>query len=200
MAVIASIAIANIIIITQTEPFLYENPDAIPENKVALLLGTSRYLKSGGENQYFTNRINAAVELYKKKKISYILASGDNSTKYYDEPTEMKKSLMEKGVPEEAIYTDYAGLRTLDSIIRVKDIFGQNAITIISQKFHNQRATYIATQHNIEAVGYNAKDFASGKSKARMWLRESLARIKALLDIHILHKKPKFLGDTVSIG
>ena len=101
-------------------------------------------LKNGNNNLYFDYRILAAVELYKAGKIKYILISGDNRKKDYNEPEEMKKALIQKGVPAKFIYLDYAGFRTLDSVVRAKEVFGQNQLTIISQRFHNERAIYLA--------------------------------------------------------
>lgn len=179
-----------------TESSIYGAVRELPYNKVGLLLGTSPVGRNGKENLYFKYRIEAAVQLYKAGKISYILLSGDNHTKEYDEPKYMKKALLSKGVPEEAIVLDYAGFRTLDSVVRAKEVFGQNSFTIISQKFHNERAVYLAHHYGISAVGYNAREV---KRLNIPVLRESLARVKMFLDI-LFHKKPKFLGEKIEIG
>jgi SanA protein len=149
-------------------------------------------------NQYFYNRIKAAVELYESGKIDRIIISGDNSTKYYNEPQDMKEALMEHGIPENRIYQDYAGFRTLDSVIRCKEIFGQNQITIISQKFHNARAVFIARHHQIEAIGYNAKD-VNKAAGFKTNVREILARVKLFIDLYVLDQQPKFLGEKIEI-
>ena len=128
------------------------------------------------------------------KKISKILISGDNSTKEYDEPESMKQALIAKGVPGEDIVLDYAGFRTLDSIIRAKKIFGQTKLTIISQRFHNERAIYLALENGIDAIGYNAKEIRGSTSFLKTgYLREGLARVKMFLDIWF-GKSPKFMG------
>ncbi|WP_179020478.1 SanA/YdcF family protein [Winogradskyella forsetii] len=172
--------------------FNYNDIDTIPKNKVGLVLGASKYAPSGNINLFYKYRVEAAVDLYKARKIDYILVSGDNGRKGYDEPTDFKNDLIDKGVPAERIFLDYAGFRTLDSIVRAKEIFGQNAITIISQRFHNQRAIYIAQHYGIDAVAYNAKDVY--KTSAR----EYLARAKASLDV-LFNVEPKFLGDKIVI-
>lgn len=110
----------------------------------------------------------------------------------------MQAALLERGVPESAITLDYAGFRTLDSVVRSKAVFGQQKITIISQKFHNQRALFIANRRGVTAVGYNAKD-VSFRLGIKIRLREYLARCKAILDIIILNKQPKFLGEKITI-
>lgn len=170
----------------------YNNIEKVPKNKVGLVLGASKLSASGNINLFYKHRVNAAVELYKAGKIDYILVSGDNGRKGYDEPTDFKNDLIAKGVPEHRIFLDYAGFRTLDSVVRAKEIFGQNSMTIISQKFHNQRAIYIAQHFNINAVAYNAKDVY--KTPAR----EYLARAKASLDL-IFNVEPKFLGKKITI-
>lgn len=178
---------------------MFSNPNDIPYNRVGLLLGTNPKVKSGRDNYYFIYRIEAAAELYKAKKISKILVSGDNHIKEYDEPESMKQALMAKGIPEEDIVLDYAGFRTLDSIVRAKEIFGQTKITIISQQFHNERAICIALAHGIDAIGYNAKEIRGSRSHLKTgFLRETLARTKMFLDIYT-GKDPKFLGEKIKI-
>ena len=140
---VISIVVCNRTIKKHTVSKLYTEVNTIPSNNVGLLLGTSPKLKSGNNNLYFDYRILATVELYKAGKIKYILISGDNRKEDYNEPEEMKKALMQKGIPEKSIYLDYAGFRTLDSVVRAKEVFGQNRLTIISQRFHNKRAIYL---------------------------------------------------------
>ncbi|WP_417876801.1 SanA/YdcF family protein [Winogradskyella sediminis] len=170
----------------------YDDIDTIPKNKVGLVLGASKWAPSGNINLFYKHRVDAAVALYKAGKIDYILVSGDNGRKDYDEPTDFKNDLVANGIPAEHIFLDYAGFRTLDSIVRAKKIFGQNAITIISQKFHNERAIYIAQHNDIDAVAYNAKDVYKTPP------REYLARTKARLDL-LFNVTPKFLGDKIAI-
>ncbi|MBQ8889986.1 MAG: YdcF family protein [Bacteroidaceae bacterium] len=179
---------------------IYNKVEDIPYNKVALLLGTAPVTPYGGHNRYFDYRIDATASLYKSGKISYILVSGDNHKKGYDEPTWMKEALMKQGVPENAIILDYAGFRTLDSVVRSKEIFGQEKITIISQEFHNERAVYLAEHYGIDAVAFNAKDVELLRKKLKIAIfREALSRVKMFIDI-ATGKKPKFLGEKIEIG
>ena len=171
--------------------------EALPDYSTGLLLGTSKKLKDGRGNLYFQYRIKAAVELYNSGKIKNLIVSGDNAVANYNEPLTMKNSLIENGIPEDKIYLDYAGFRTLDSVVRAKEIFGQNEIIIISQKFHNQRAVFIANQNDIKAFGYNAKDINARAGRKTM-IREHFARLKTFIDI-IINKQPKFLGEKVII-
>ncbi|WP_194774598.1 SanA/YdcF family protein [Pararhodonellum marinum] len=181
----------------QTEKHIFTNTESIPENSVALLLGTSKYLKSGRKNQYFENRIIATELLYKAGKIRKVVISGDNSKNDYNEPQDMKEELLKRGIPENSIYLDYAGFRTFDSVYRMKEIFGQNHFTIISQEFHNQRAVYIAKRLNLDAIGFNAKD-VDVYNGLRTKIREKFARVKVMVDF-ILNTKPKFLGEKITI-
>jgi SanA protein len=175
----------------------YSDLNKIEKNKVGMVLGTSKTLRNGTINLYFKYRIDAVVDLYENGKIDFILVSGDNGNKNYDEPTDFKDELIKQGIPENRIFLDYAGFRTLDSVVRAKEIFGQNEITIISQQFHNERAIYLAEKNGLKAIGFNAKD-VSGRYGLRVQLREYLARTKVFLDI-ILRIKPKFLGDKITI-
>ena len=163
----------------------------LPNNDVALVLGTKRLLSANYINNYYQYRINAAADLYLQGKVKHLLLSGDNSRKNYDEPSDMKADLIKLGVPENAITLDYAGFRTLDSVVRCKEIFGQEKFTIVSQPFHNERALFLAQQYDLDVVAYNAK---TPFLKKRMIIREYLARVKAVLDVFILRKEPKFLG------
>ncbi|WP_422107681.1 SanA/YdcF family protein [Winogradskyella sp.] len=176
----------------KTRHLVFDDIDSIPKNKVGLVLGTGKYTTGGTINLFYTYRIEAAVSLYKAGKIDYILVSGDNSKKDYDEPSDFKNDLIAKGIPKEKIFLDYAGFRTLDSVVRAKEIFGQTSITFISQKFHNQRAIYIADHYEIKAVGFNAKDVYKSH------FREYLARSKASLDL-VFNVQPKFLGKKITI-
>jgi SanA protein len=176
---------------------IYSDVQAIPYNHVGLLLGTGKLLSNGYENHYYRYRINAAVQLLKSGKIKYLVISGDNSRKEYDEPSDMRADLIAAGIDSSVIYLDYAGFRTFDSIVRLKKIFGQEKVTIISQKFHNQRAIYIAKKEGINAVGYNAQDVGSNYG-FRVQVREKLARVKVFVDM-FTGKEPKFLGQQISI-
>ncbi|WP_209391073.1 vancomycin high temperature exclusion protein [Chryseobacterium sp. RR2-3-20] len=191
------IVFANYNIKQSSDSFLYDDASKIPTTKVAMLLGTSKTLSSGFPNAYFTNRIKAAADLYKSGKIKYIIVSGDNSRKDYNEPEDMQLALMQQGVPQDKIYLDFAGFRTLDSVLRSKEIFGQQKLIIISQKFHNERAVFLARKNNIEAYGYNAENvnkYAGLKTN----LREYFAKAKVYWDL-LFGVEPKFGGDKVVI-
>ena len=192
------IIIPNALISNNTEKYLFDIVDVTPKNKVGLVLGTQKYLSNGQTNLYYTYRLDAVISLYNANKIDFILISGDNSNKNYDEPTDFKNDLIKKGIPKDKIFLDYAGFRTLDSVVRAKEIFSLNEFTIISQKFHNERAIFLCKHYQINAIAFNAKDI-SGKYGFKTKLREYLARTKACIDI-LFNVNPKFLGEKVNIS
>lgn len=197
VAGIIFIAWANYSIRKDSSTSVSYNIADVPEAKTALLLGTGKTLNNGMPNAYFYNRIKAATDLYKSGKIHYIIVSGDNSTKDYNEPEDMQAALVQQGVPQDKIILDHAGFRTLDSVVRAKDIFGQTKLVIISQKFHNERAVFLAKHNGMEAFGYNAEDvnkYAGLKTN----LREYLAKAKAYWDL-MFGVEPKFGGEKIVI-
>jgi len=195
--IILSIVFANYSIDKSTDHLIYSDVNLIPAKRVGILLGTSKRLKSGKPNQYFSNRIDATIDLYNAGKIEFLVISGDNCKRGYSEPEDMKNELLKKGFPADKIFLDYAGFRTFDSVFRMKAIFGQTDFTIISQEFHNRRAIYIARHLGLNAIGFNAKDvtaYMGFKTK----VRELFSRVKMFIDLHT-GKQPKFLGEKIEI-
>jgi len=173
---------------------IYTSTKKIPAKKAALLLGTAKYLRGGHKNYFYTYRIRAAVALWKARKIKAIVVSGDNGTQYYDETTTMYNDLIKAGIPARYITRDYAGFRTLDSIVRAEAIFDLKEYIIISQRFHLERALFIARAKGQKAIGFTAKDIPGTDAAMKMKFREYLARTKAFLDLYILGTDPKFYG------
>ncbi|MBA2581793.1 MAG: YdcF family protein [Bacteroidetes bacterium] len=193
LSLILLLFFTNLWIIQTASGKNYFSLSKTPVNEVGLLLGTSKYNSSGQNNIFFYNRIDAAAALYHAGKIKHIIVSGDNRELNYNEPRDMRRALEKKGIPESAITLDFAGFRTLDSVIRSRKIFGQNKITIISQKFHVQRALFIADYYGIDAIGFCAQD-PPNTSYYPIFAREIFARFKAVLDLYVLKQKPKFMG------
>ena len=174
------------------------DPDDLPKCHVALVLGCVETLPNGRTNRYFTARIEAAALLYREGKCHAFIASGDNGREDYDEPTRMTEALVKAGIPENVIYQDYAGFRTLDSIVRAKHIFGQSEMLVVSQRFHNERAIYIGLQRGLTLHGLDAADVGL-RAGLKTQIREKGARIKTVLDLHLFHTRPRFLGPPVAI-
>lgn len=165
--------------------------------KVGIVLGTSAKV-SGQDNLFFKYRMEAAAELYKSGKVECLLLSGANPSEYYNEPLAMMQALIAKGVPKDKMALDFAGLRTLDSVYRAQKIFGVDDAIFVSQAFHNHRAMFIANHIGMQATGYNAKDVPSSYG-TRTHIREILARVKMLLDLHILNTQPRHMGEKVAL-
>jgi SanA protein len=195
--IIATIYICYKTVQHSAEGKLYADVRRVPYNKVGLLLGTNKYLAGGGINEYYRYRIKAAAELARAGKVKYIIASGNNESPNYNEPRQMKEDLIKEGVDSSRIFLDYAGFRTFDSMVRLREIFGQDSVTVISQKFHNERALYIASREGIYAVGFNARD-KNREEGGPVQAREKLARVKVFVD-YLLGEEPKFLGEKVTI-
>lgn len=166
---------------------------------VGLVLGTAPTLSDGQANLFFEYRMDAAAALYHAGKVEHFLVSGGNPTPDYDEATAMKQALIQRGVPEHLIARDYAGYRTLDSIVRAKEIFGCQEVIIVSQQFHVERALYLAEQNDLEAVGFAAKD-VSFTAGLKTQIREQLARVKAVLDVNVLGTRPKYMGREIYLA
>lgn len=184
--------------VTKTgKQYSYDSVGAIQHNHCAVVLGTNKYISAGKINLYYTYRIQAAVLLYKSKKIDYIIVSGDNKHRSYNEPVSMYNDLVEAGIPKERIVLDYAGFRTLDSVVRCYMVFGQHQFTIISQPFHNHRAVYIGRKRGLEVIAFNAGD-QNGRPSIKVILREIGARVLLAYDL-IIGTQPHFLGEQIKI-
>jgi SanA protein len=188
---------SNRIITKAAKGKMYSSAWTIPFNRVGLLLGTSRTMADGRINLFYSYRILAAAELIRAEKIKYLVVSGDNGRAEYNEPEAMRSDLIKAGVDSTIIFLDYAGFRTFDSIKRLKEIFGQDSVKVISQKFHNERAIYIAGEEGISAIGYNSREVGA-REGLRIMIRERLARVKVFLDSWF-GTKPRYLGKKVLI-
>ncbi len=170
----------------------------VPARDVAVVLGADRYTR-GRINTFYRARVEAAAELYHAGKVRGLLISGDNSRADYNEPRMMKDDLVALGVPGEHITLDHARFRTLDSMVRARRVFGVDRLVVVTQRFHCERAIYIARQHGIDAVGFAASDTA-GLPGLKVRAREVVARAKAWLDVNLLAKEPKFLGPPETVA
>jgi len=179
---------------------VFDDANALPRKRVGLIPGCAPSLNNGRPNPFFRNRIAAAVELFNAGKVDYLLASGDNRKAGYNEPTAMRDALVAGGVPAGRIVLDYAGFSTLDSVVRAKKVFGLSEFCVITQRDHAMRAVYIAKENGIDAVGFAAVDVLAARGGLRVKIRESLARVRTLLDVHVLAREPHFLGPAVAIG
>jgi len=184
-AMVVLVLLCNWMVVDATRDKVFFDLKSLPSNDVGLVLGTSKYVTKGKENLFFKYRMEASALLFKEGKVKYLILSGNKEAETYDEPKAMKNALVKLGVPEEALWLDTAGYRTYDSVVRCREIYGQEKVTVISQNFHNARALYLAGHEGLDAVGFAAQDVPDGYSFKTL-LREYLARPKAILDVYIL--------------
>ena len=203
-ALIAATAVAVLfwsraVVSRASEGTIVHDPAAVAKNKVALVLGCSPRNRAGETNLFFEYRMDAAGELWRSGKVDFLLVSGDNRRADYDEPTAMMHALIRRGVPARAIVRDFAGFRTLDSVLRTNRVFGETHFCIVSQEDHLKRAIYIARQHGLEVTGFAAREvpFRQG---VRTDLREAVARLGAVIDVELLDRQPHHLGPRIQIG
>ena len=179
-------------------PYLFDEVDQPPACKTAIVLGTSKHLGNGTENLYFSYRINAAAKLFKAGKVKFLILSGDNRVNDYNEPKSMQNALLALGIPDSCLVLDYAGLRTFDSMVRCKQVFGQDSVIVVSQQFQNARAVFISKHIGLTCFGYNAQQ-VTNQSETKIKVREFFSRIKCVLDFYLLDTKPRHLGEKVKI-
>ena len=190
----ALVAYANITAVWASRGRIFSEVSKVPVTKVALVLGTTDRI-GGRENLYFRYRIEAAAEAFHAGKVETLIVSGDNrSSRYYDEPEKMRQALIARGVPAARIVDDGDGIRTLDSVIRAKEIFGADTVLFISQRFHIERAIYLAKAHGLNAYGYEARDVET-QAGLKTRVREIGARVKMWLDVNFLNTRPQRLGE-----
>lgn len=180
----------------KTAPFIYENLKSLPHRQVGVVLGTAKYYRGGGINQYYLYRMQGALNAYNSGKVNYLLLSGDNALHSYNEPMTMRKDLIAAGVDPADIVLDYAGFRTLDSIVRTRKVFDTNDFIIITQRFHCERALFIALHMGIQAQCYAVP---SPKNMLNIRVREVGARLGALADLYVMKREPHFLGPLIPI-
>jgi SanA protein len=186
--------LCNLWILRASKGRMFDSAGKVPAREVALVLGVNRTTGDGRwSNPHFTHRIAAAAVLYRSGAVKRLLVSGDNHRPGYDEPTDMKDALLARGVPAAAITLDYAGFRTLDSVVRAKAVFGLTRLVIVSEPFHNARALFLCRHYGIDAVAFNAEPVSLRVSRW-VYVREALARVKAVLDVYLLRTTPRFLG------
>ena len=163
--------------------YLYDSVQEIPARQVALVLGTAKYTTDGRVNLYYRARIDAAAALYRSGKAQYFIVSGDNRSLSYNEPAQMRNDLINAGVPAERIQPDYAGLRTLDSVLRAEKVFGNRDYIIVSQPFHNARAVFLARKNGQQVIAFNAANPGTVKYRLKTQVREIAARLRAVWDL-----------------
>ncbi len=189
---------SNIWITHEAKGRIYKlEAEAIPSRHTAIVLG-ARVMPDGTPSTALADRLNAALQLYRRKKVSRILVTGDNGQDHYNEVRAMFAWLHARGVPARHIFTDHAGFRTLDSMQRARKIFGVESAIVCTQEFHLARSIFLARDQGIDAIGAIAdrRKYARRRADAR---REFAARTVAVADLYLLGRGPKHGGEKIPI-
>ena len=194
LALAAAFVAVNALMVGLEQSHMYQSAADVPERRVVIVPGAA-VLRSGALSSVFQDRANAAILLYRQGKAQKILVSGGNSTVENNEVNPARTYLLSQGIPQDDIYLDHAGFDTYSTMYRAREIFGVEGAIVATQSFHLPRALFIAQALGIDAVGYRADNVTL---LPRNEVRESLARIKAVLEV-VMHRNPKFLGDRIYI-
>ena len=181
VAGLAVVAGCELAVYSASKGRVYSDVEEIPHREVGLLLGTNPKGRRGGANMFYNYRIDAAVELYEAGKVDRILISGAKKGAGYDEPQAMREALVVRGVPDSILILDGQGFHTIESIVRAKEVYEVDSVTIISQEFHNKRSLYMAKHNGLDAIAYNAANTTILRWRVIMFLRERASRVKAVL-------------------
>lgn len=176
--VVALVITCNILVIQVSNGKCYDDLDAIPHRTYGLLLGTGR---SSTPSPYYEARLQAAIDLHRAGKIDSVIVSGENLYEDYYEVDSMVVALNDSCVPIRMV--DPYGTDTYTSLRRLSAFEGYStSLTVISQHFHNQRAVfYGAFLYDEAPIAYNAQDTDIWYWDIWRFVRESLARTKAVL-------------------
>ncbi len=194
-ALLIFIVATNVVVYKSSKKYIYDNVKEVKAEQTAVILGAAVY-KGGKLSPFFQSRVDRAIELYNAKKVSKILASGDNSTVAHNEVDPVRNYLLAKGIPDSDIFLDHAGFDTYSTMYRARDIFRVSSVVIVTQAFHLPRAVFIARQLGLEAYGLSTDE--EGIIAKKNYIREVFANEKAAFDL-FFHIKPKYLGDTIPI-
>jgi len=196
-ASLAVVVYANMTPVWASRGRIFTDVTRVPATRVGLVFGTSDRVASR-ENLYFRYRIEAATQAWNAGKVNILIVSGDNISRYYNEPNKMRQALIDRGIPANRIVCDPFGLCTLDSVVRAKEIYSADSILFISQRFQNERAIYLAKANGITAFGFDARDVDAHEG-LKTKIREVGARVKMWLDVNSLNTRPHHLGEKIAL-
>lgn len=187
---VAFVFFCNLLVVLVGGSRIEDDVSAIPPGEVALVLG------AGPGSMAVIHRLEAGVELWEAGRVRFLLVSGGSDGTGFGETAYMKRYLREHGVPEHAIIVDPLGLRTLDSVLRARDVFGVRKIVLVTQRYHLYRAVFLARWAGMDAHGYVAPGEEGDEFEVTQG-RELLARVRAVLDV--LTQQPAKHPEALSI-
>lgn len=142
-------------------------------------------MKGNKLSQIVQDRTETAIQVYQQGKADKIIISGDGDDENYNEVAAINRYLINRSISPADIFVDFAGYDTYDSMWRAQKIYGIDSLIISTQRFHLPRALLIARTLGIKAEGIIA-DRTIYSNAEKNSLRESFARIKAIIDL-MLH-------------
>ncbi len=197
LALVCLVLITALVVARSAAPHIVDKPEDAPQAKVAIVLGSLVY-QNGTPSSIVADRLDTAIKLYKLGKVQKLLISGDHGTTSYDEVNAMLKYCVDRGIPDEDVFTDHAGFDTYDTMYRARDVFKVTDCLVVTQGFHLPRAVYTARHLGLDATGVVA-DIQTYPDEWKFSLREWAARVKAIWQLGVTHPEPKFLGPEIPI-
>jgi SanA protein len=190
------VVLANVWVLRAGAPYV-KAVSELPRCQVAIVLGAK--VQPGGQpSAALEDRLRTGIELYQAGLVQKLLLSGDHGQRTYDEVNAMRRYILAAGIPKEDIFLDHAGFSTYDTMYRARDVFQVKEAILVTQRFHLPRAIWIARQLGLEAWGCVA-DKRTYASAAHNTVREWFARVKAVFELHIRPRKPRYLGPAIPI-
>ena len=175
--------------------YTVEDIEASEPYDCILVLGAG--VKEDAPSDVLRDRLDTAIELYKKGVAPKLIMSGDHGRVDYDEVNVMKSYAIDKGVPSEDIFMDHAGFSTYESMYRAREIFGAKRVVVVSQKYHLYRALYIGRSFGMDVCGVNA-DLREYNNEFSLEAREFAARFKDFFYC-IFKPEPTYLGEPIAL-
>ena len=194
---IFAVVIINIIVVRKADKYQLDKTSKIP--KVDAIIVPGAFVHSNGKvSEMLQDRLDTALEVYKKNKNVKIIVSGDNGTVAYNEVDAMRIYLEQKGIDTHIIFMDHAGFSTYETVYRAKAIFKVKSAIIVTQDYHLKRAVYMAKQMGIEVYGV-AADKHTYVGIVGYKIREYVARVKDFVFVNVLRPEPKYLGKAIPV-
>ncbi len=186
---------ANLWVLGRTHSRIEQTLPMCGGERVGIVFGTSHWTRSGVRNPYFDARMSASARLLRLGRVDHLLLSGDNRTRFYNEPVTMWRDLRGRQVADADMTLDYAGFSTFDTLVRARDVFGVEEAVLITQAWHLPRALYIADAVGLEVTGCAVPSPSRRFSgEWRLQAREWVARVAILGDLYLWGREPHFLG------
>lgn len=192
-----AVLVPNLVITQTTKDYIVESPEDAPHAQVAIVLG-ARIWVDGTPMDMLGDRLETGVRLYEQGKVDKLLLSGEHEGVPYNQVDTMLEYVLDRGVPPEDVFTDNAGLSTYDTMYRARDVFQVESALVVTQGFHLSRAVYTARHLGLDAVGVVA-DLQTYRDYAPNAAREILARVNAIIELHVTRPAPAESGKSLPI-